>query len=121
MTVRGRSGARGGTAESRIDWDKIDSTTFRINVENEREKHTNTQKKKVEKLASTKKSTPRLDTKRTVVNISKRNLSEDEISILAKGGSFAITPKQIPTEDIIANLDSAKRFLPEDKAQEIRT
>nr|CAI5840725.1 unnamed protein product [Callosobruchus analis] len=88
-------------------------------MENERERQTNTQKKRFEKLPSTKDSTRGLDTKRTVVNISKRNLSEDEICVLAKGGKLAITPKQIPTEDIIANLEAAIRFLPE--AQEIRT
>nr|CAI5860551.1 unnamed protein product [Callosobruchus analis] len=32
----------------------------------------------------------------------------------------AITPKQMPTEDITANLELAIRFLPEDKAREIR-
>nr|CAI5869058.1 unnamed protein product [Callosobruchus analis] len=88
------------------DWEKIDSITSRV-MENERERHISIQKKKFEKPASTKKSTPALDTKRTVVNISKRNLFEDEISVLAKGGNFVITPKKIPTEDIIANLESA--------------
>nr|CAI5862542.1 unnamed protein product [Callosobruchus analis] len=48
-------------------------------MENERERHTNTQKKRFEKLASIKKSTPGLDTERTVVNISKRSLTEDII------------------------------------------
>nr|CAI5829436.1 unnamed protein product [Callosobruchus analis] len=59
-------------------------------MENERERYTNSQKTKFERLASTKKSTPGLDTDKTVVNISKRNLSEDEIYVLAKGGNFAI-------------------------------
>nr|CAI5823892.1 unnamed protein product [Callosobruchus analis] len=89
--------------------------------ENERKRHRNIQKRKFEKLASTKISTPELDTKRTVVNINKRNLSEDEISVLDKGANSAITPRQIQTEDNIANLESAIQFLPEDKAQEIRT
>nr|CAI5839289.1 unnamed protein product [Callosobruchus analis] len=89
---------------------------FRI-IENERERHTSTQKKKFENLASTKKSRPGLDTKRTVVNISERNLSEDEISVLAKGGNFVIAPKQIPTETSSQTWNQLYDFY---KAQEIR-
>ena len=48
-------------------------------------------------------------------------MSQEEVSVLAKGGNFAITPKEIPKEEIIANLESALRFLPEEKAQELRT
>ena len=33
----------------------------------------------------------------------------------------AIAPKEVPAEDIIANLESAIRTLPEEKGQEIRT
>nr|CAI5826777.1 unnamed protein product [Callosobruchus analis] len=68
-------------------------------MEKERRRYLNTQKKKIEKLTSIKKSTLGLNN-RTVVNISKRNMSEKEISVFAKGGNFVITPKQITTAGI---------------------
>ncbi|GJQ82601.1 putative Rab GTPase-activating protein 1-like [Trypoxylus dichotomus] len=37
----------------------------------------------------------------------------EEISVLAKGGNFAITPKNLSVEDIIANVDSSIRGLTE--------
>nr|CAI5855546.1 unnamed protein product [Callosobruchus analis] len=64
-------------------------------MENGRQRYTNTQ---FEEPARTKN--------RTVGNISKLKLSEDEISALSKGGNLAITPKEILTENIVANLES---------------
>nr|CAI5837396.1 unnamed protein product [Callosobruchus analis] len=85
-------------------------------MEDEWERYRNIQKTKFEKLASTKKSTrtPGLDTSRIVDNISKRSLSEDEPSFGKRGEKFAITPKEIPSEDIIANLESAIRTIKAD-------
>ena len=90
-------------------------------MENELERSTDRQKKKFEKLSVNQKSTPKLDTTRTVINLSNRVLSDAEVSVLAKGGNFAVTPKEVPTEDIISNLEAAIRSLPEEKAQELRT
>ncbi|VEN56064.1 unnamed protein product [Callosobruchus maculatus] len=55
-------------------------------MEKEREKYTNIQKEKFERLASNKKSTPGLDTKRTVVNISKRSAMRQREQIYDIGG-----------------------------------
>nr|CAI5833355.1 unnamed protein product [Callosobruchus analis] len=48
-------------------------------MENQRERYTNTQKKKLEKLASTKKSLRRLDINKTVVNISKQRATKENV------------------------------------------
>ena len=104
----------------RSDWDKIDAISFR-SMENELQKSTERQKNKFQRLTKNSGSDQTLDNRRTVINVSNRNLSQEEVSVLAKGGNFAITPKEIPKEEIIANLESALRFLPEEKAQELRT
>ena len=104
----------------RSDWDKIDAISFR-SMENELQRSTERQKSKFQRLTKNSRSSQTLDTQRTVINVSNRNLSQEEVSVLAKGGNFAITPKEIPKEEIIANLESALRFLPEEKAQELRT
>ncbi|GJQ67193.1 putative Rab GTPase-activating protein 1-like [Trypoxylus dichotomus] len=44
-----------------------------------------------------------------VVNLSNRELTTEEISVLFKGGNFAITPKNLPAEDTIANIESSIR------------
>lgn len=62
-----------------------------------------------------------MDTTRTVINLSNRVLSQEEVSVLAKGGNYAVTPQEVPTEDIISNLEAAIRYLPDEKAQELRT
>jgi hypothetical protein len=42
------------------------------------------------------------------------------VSVLAKGGNFAVTPKTIPVEEIISGVESAVRNLPANKADKIR-
>ena len=43
--------------------------------------------------------------KKWVINASKRNLNEVEISVLRKGSNFALTPKSIPTKNILASVE----------------
>ena len=103
-------------------WDKIDrltaetsETTFIIS--------TNRQKKKFDNLQNFKSvpavpATP--DMSRTVINLTERELTSEETSVLSKGGNFSITPDKVPVEDIIANVESGIRALPRDVAEEIR-
>ncbi|KAJ4437924.1 hypothetical protein ANN_13863 [Periplaneta americana] len=42
------------------------------------------------------------------------------MAVLAKGGNFAVTPRVLPFEDIIANVESGIRGVSMDKAEEIR-
>ena len=42
--------------------------------------------------------------KKWVTNISQRVLTKDEISLLRKGLNFAVTPKSVPTKEILASV-----------------
>ncbi|XP_026747573.1 uncharacterized protein LOC113508689 [Trichoplusia ni] len=42
----------------------------------------------------------------TVVNLSSKELSEDTVSVLSRGLNFAPTPRRIPVEDIITNIEN---------------
>lgn len=55
-----------------------------------------------------------------VVNLSERELTTDEKSALVKGGNYAVTPKQIRTEDTMSNIETAIRALPEEAVDTIR-
>ncbi|XP_049792346.1 uncharacterized protein LOC126199468 [Schistocerca nitens] len=89
-------------------------------MQNELERCTERQKKKFERCRKqTDKAIP--DMSHTVVNLTERQLTEEEVSVLQKGGNFAIIPRTIPMEDIIANTEAAIRTLPCERAEEIRT
>ena len=47
------------------------------------------------------------DIVRWVKNYSDRNLSEAEVSVLAKGLNFAVTPTQIPVVDVVTTMETA--------------
>nr|XP_060622650.1 uncharacterized protein LOC132769734 [Anolis sagrei ordinatus] len=100
------------------DWDKIDNLTYR-KMEKNMVVHTNRQKQKFHKRQK-QQPKPELDTSRTIINLTDRQLSEDQVSILAKGGNFAVTATRIPVENIIANVESAIYRLPEEEAEEVR-
>lgn len=53
--------------------------------------------------------------RRWVVNISERELKENEISLLRKGFNFAITPWQTPTKEILASVEPAIHHLPRER------
>ena len=57
---------------------------------------------------------------RVVVNLSSKELTESQRSILAKGLNFAISPREIPTRHIVANVESAIRVLPQRSAEDVR-
>ena len=63
---------------------------------------------------------PTEDRSSTVINLTKHRLTKDQVSVLAKGKNFAITPVNIPTEDIISNIEVTIRCLPQTEAEEIR-
>lgn len=59
--------------------------------------------------------------RRWVVNISERELEENEISLLRKGLNFLITPRHIPTKEILASIESAIHHLPHERQDIIRS
>ena len=64
--------------------------------------------RKFEKAQSQKSQPPlhQLDPQKPVVNLSQKSLSPEEENVLALGMSFAITPKQIPYQEIITATKS---------------
>ena len=74
------------------------------------------QQSKVERLynkSQTKKEVTDtdIDTNRWVVNLSDRQISDDERSILSKGLNFAITPTAFPVEEIIAGTEVVAKYM----------
>ncbi|GJQ81290.1 hypothetical protein Trydic_g9530 [Trypoxylus dichotomus] len=57
---------------------------------------------------------------KVVVNLSSRPLSDNEELVLAKGLNYAISPKGIPKEGIIAEVESSIRSLLSVIANQIR-
>ncbi|XP_049946497.1 uncharacterized protein LOC126438164 [Schistocerca serialis cubense] len=83
---------------SPTDWNNVDRITL-LQAYAASETAAIRQKKKFEQLAeTTRNTTPRLDTSRTVVNLSPHPTSTAAPEALAKGLNFAVTPERIPTE-----------------------
>lgn len=57
---------------------------------------------------------------RTVMNLSDRQLTKEEIAVLGKGGNFAVAPKTLSVEDIITKIESVIRELETDVTEGIR-
>ena len=56
-----------------------------------------------------------------VINLSQRQLSDDEQTVLTKGLNFAVPPKKTPTVDIIAGVEKGlRRIRDQDTANNIR-
>ena len=64
--------------------------------------------------------TPYLDKTNWVINLSSRSLSDAETALLRKGLNFAVTPANIPTEEIIASVELAVRQLNVEQADKVR-
>lgn len=54
-----------------------------------------------------------------VVNMSSKNLSNDELKLLNKGLSFIPPPEKLPTEDLCADIMASTRYLPIDTKNDI--
>jgi hypothetical protein len=104
-------------------WDLIDRISC-LHAENELDKVTKTQKNKFDRLMSKQRPNPKpyptLENKKTVINRSSKQLSENATTLLSKGMNFAIAPARIPQEEIITEVETAIRHLPKEEAEEIR-
>ena len=54
------------------------------------------------------------------MNLSDRQINDDERSILSKGLHFAITPTALPVEEIIASSEEVSKYMKETAADELR-
>ena len=52
-----------------------------------------------------------------IINLSQRQLSDNERAVLTKGLNFAVPPKKIPTLDIIAGVEKGLRRIQETKTR----
>ena len=78
------------------------------------------QTQKFERLQAKQHSMHQLDQDKIVKNFSHRALTEKEKDVLSRGLDFAITPKQIPTLEIIAATEATANLLNTDTAQLLR-
>ena len=81
------------------------------------------QKRKFDRLLHQRTSPSRVhqhQDKKVVVNLSKRELSENEEQVLALGMNFANIPKEIPTDEVITGTEPLARYLCLETAMELR-
>ncbi|XP_046406217.1 uncharacterized protein LOC124171123 [Ischnura elegans] len=103
------------------DWDTIDKLSFESSRAVETT-HRENQIKKYEKLQSRQYPVPDNgpNKDRAIVNLTDMTLNESTTEVLAKGLNFAITPRDIPRETIITEVESGIRKLPKTVADEVR-
>ncbi|XP_046382277.1 uncharacterized protein LOC124153222 [Ischnura elegans] len=103
------------------DWDTIDKLSFELSRAVETT-HRENQIKKYEKLQSRQYPEPDNgpNKDRAIVNLTDMTLDESTTEVLAKGLNFAITPRDIPRETIITEVESGIRKLPKTVADEVR-
>ena len=53
--------------------------------------------------------------KKWVINLSKRELSKAETTVLARGLNFAVTPDRLPVNDVIVQTEKACGLIPEER------
>ena len=75
--------------------------------------------KKFKTMLVKRRMKPRLDD-RWVINLSAKELSESQCSVLSKGLNFAPVPKKIPTSHIVALIEDGLKYVPADAASGIR-
>ena len=61
-----------------------------------------------------------LDEDKIIKNLSRRCLTSEEKGVLALGLNYAVTPKTIPKNDIVAAVENTARFLPPQAAADFR-
>ncbi|XP_046383788.1 uncharacterized protein LOC124154233 [Ischnura elegans] len=110
-----------GATLTATDWEKIDKISFESSRALETT-HRESQIKKYEKLNS--RQHPKLesgpDKDRSIVNLTDLHIDDATTSVLATGLNFAITPRDIPREEIITEVETGIRKLPRLVADEIR-
>ena len=102
-------------------WDRVDST-MDMKRNRRREWATKAQNKKFINLHNEQeRKVQNVHEKNSnVINLSTTELNEDSIRVLEYGLNFAITPRSVPTKDLICNIESVIAHLPDDNAEEVR-
>ena len=58
--------------------------------------------------------------KKWVINLSKRELSKAETTVLARGLNFAVAPDKLPVNDVIVQTEKACGLIPEEERDKLR-
>ena len=58
--------------------------------------------------------------KKWVINLSKRELSKAETTVLARGLNFAVTPDRLPVNDVIVQTEKACGLIPAEERDKLR-
>ena len=61
----------------------------------------------------TRHNTPPKKTTDTVINLSDQKLEDGVASLLQKGLNFAVTPRYIPIEDVLAGVEKVSNYKPD--------
>jgi len=103
---------------SKSDWSLIDRLTFnKATRTGEDSKASQLQKfTRLHKIQQQNIRTP----KETVINLSGRILDDGLHSLLQKGLNYAVTPRNVPIEDLLAGVEKAVQSLPVESAEEAR-
>jgi hypothetical protein len=101
-----------------LDWSLIDQLTFK-KATRVGEDSKARQILKFARLHRTQHPTTKTS-KETVINLSGRTLDDRVSSLLQKCLNYAVTPRTIPIEDILAGFEKAVQSLPVEMAEEDR-
>ena len=86
---------------------------LKIKSSSEKTKAVFTHRKKLEGLSPL--SFEKTKARNWIKNLSKRNLTENQVSILSKDSKFSLAPKRIPTLDIICGVEEGLRKVEREK------
>ena len=99
------------------DWSLIDQLTFN-KANRTGEENKTRQLYKFARLLKTQQKT-RIS-KGTVINLNGQSLDDGLLSLLQKGLNYAITPRNVPIEELLTGVEKAVQALPVESAEEAR-
>ena len=88
-------------------------TTFRETRERQQRKYDQLLSKQQHGADSPQLDDPDNITERWVINLANRHLDSDEVSLLKKGLNFAVTPQNLPIDDLITTTELACKNIKE--------
>jgi len=99
------------------DWSLIDQLTFN-KANRTGEENKTRQLYKFARLLKTQQKT-RIS-KGTVINLNGQSLDDGLLSLLQKGLNYAVTPRNVPIEELLTGVEKAVQALPVESAEEAR-
>ena len=100
--------------------EKIHGNLYKKSFELTEKTHIRKFNELISKNKVTQSATNITDKKKSVINMSSRQLTHIETNLLAKDLNFSITSKTLPNKDIIATVEDAVRDLEKEEADTIR-